>query len=323
MIQAEKLTKRYGEVTAVENVSFNIDQGDICGFLGPNGAGKTTTMRILTGFIPPSEGRATVAGFDVFTDALEVKKRVGYLPESTPLYAEMRVAEYLDFVAALKGFRGAIKRRKVADVMEVTRITERQRSLIGSLSKGYRQRVGLAQALVSDPEVLILDEPTIGLDPQQIMDIRALIKDLSGKRTVILSSHLLPEVQMICSRVLIINNGKLVAADTLEGLSMKMGKRISARIEGPADEIRLAVERLEGVARVSSQPLRSEAGASSGVVKCDIFLREGANPRKEILRLVVEKNWDLIELSGASMSLEEVYIKLISEQEGGEGGGEA
>ncbi|VAX21002.1 Gliding motility-associated ABC transporter ATP-binding protein GldA, partial [hydrothermal vent metagenome] len=174
MIQVENLTKRYGNVTAIDGLTFSVDKGDICGFLGPNGAGKTSTMRILTGFMPPSEGRATIAGFDVFTDPIEVKKRVGYLPETTPLYSEMRVAEYLDFVASIKGLRGGVKTKKVADIMEITRLLGRQRSLIGALSKGYRQRVGLAQALLGDPETLILDEPTIGLDPKQIVDIRAL-----------------------------------------------------------------------------------------------------------------------------------------------------
>jgi len=272
-------------------------------------------MRILTGFTPPSEGRATIAGFDVLTDPIEVKKRVGYLPETTPLYQDMRVAEYLDFVASIKGLRGRVKIKKVADIMEITRLLERQRSLIGTLSKGYRQRVGLAQALLGDPETLILDEPTIGLDPKQIVDIRDLIKDLSGKQTVILSSHILPEVQMICSRVIIINKGRLVAAGSIDDLSGARGKGLIATIDGPPGDVCLAVEKLAGVVNVSvchSSPDRAQDG---GPVRLEIDIEEGANPRKELLRLVVDKDWELVELTGMRHQLEEVYMKLVTEQE--------
>lgn len=323
MIQAENLTKRYGDITAIDGLTFSVEKGDICGFLGPNGSGKTSTMRILTGFMPPSEGRATVAGFDVFTDPIEVKKRVGYLPETTPLYQDMRVAEYLDFVASIKGLRGEGKIKKVAGVMEITDLFGRQRSLIGTLSKGYRQRVGLAQALLGDPEALILDEPTIGLDPKQIIDIRTLIKDLSGKQTVILSSHILSEVQMICSRVIIINEGRLVADETIDDLSGAKGKGVIATIAGPPGEVGAAVKKLAGVLNVSvchsSHEGAPEVGA--GAVKLEIDIEEGANPGKELMRLLVDKDWELVELSDRRLPLEEVYMKLITEHETGKADG--
>ena len=312
MIQAKNLTKRYGKFTAVNNISFTIEQGEICGFLGPNGAGKTSTMRMLTGYMPATDGRAIVAGFDVSSDLLEVKKRLGYMPETTPLYTDMRVAEYLDFVAELKGFRGDAKRRKVANVMEMTGISARERQLIGSLSKGFRQRVGLAQALVSDPEVLVLDEPTIGLDPGQIIEIRSLIKDLSGKRTVILSSHILSEIQMICSRLLIIFNGQLIADDTLDGLYNKTSSRLMAKIIGPVDQISRSVEQLAGVKSVDWRQ------NNDGSVALEIHLDENANPRKELIRLALDRDWDIVELSsGAAESLEDVYIRLIAKHQSG------
>ena len=310
MIQAENLTKRYGNFTAVNGISFSIEQGEICGFLGPNGAGKTSTMRMLTGYMPPTAGKATVAGYDVSSNLLEVKKRLGYMPETTPIYTDMRVAEYIDFVAELKGYRGNEKLRKVADVMEITRLSERERQLIGSLSKGYRQRVGLAQALVSDPDVLVLDEPTIGLDPSQIIEIRSLIKDLSGRRTVILSSHILSEIQMICSRLLIIFNGNLIADDSMKGLSDKAGPRLTATIIGPAGQIKTSIELLAGIEKADYQV------RDSGAVRVEIQHKENANPRMDLVRLAAGRGWDISDLSsGASESLEDVYIRLIAKEQ--------
>ncbi len=310
MIEVTNLTKRYGAFTAVDDISFSIEPGEICGFLGPNGAGKTTTMRILTGFMPPTNGRVTVAGFDVFSDMLEIKKRIGYLPESTPLYTEMRVSEYLDFVAEIKGLKSSAKKRKVADVMEVTHITDRQKSLISSLSKGYRQRVGLAQALLNDPETLILDEPSIGLDPKQITEIRSMIKDLAGKRTVILSTHILPEAQMICSRVMIINKGKLVAVGTPESLAQKFEERgkIVATIKASPEEAFRAVRNIEGASEVSMTKVGEE------IAKFYISPAKDKNLRKALARLVVDKDWELLELKEASLSLEEVYLKLVTQE---------
>src|SRR5215831_13395393 len=237
MIEVERLTKHYGPVTAIRDVSFSVAPGTIVGFLGPNGAGKSTTMRILSCFMPASSGTARVAGHDVFRESLEVRRRIGYLPESVPLYPEMRVAPYLDFVAEVKGVSRSDRRRRVADVMDRCLVADVQNRLIGTLSKGYRQRVGLAQALVSDPEVLVLDEPTIGLDPKQIIEIRSLIKSLAGQHTVILSTHILPEVSMVCSGVVIINRGRIVASGSLDRLMDELSPltRLQVQVEGPGD----------------------------------------------------------------------------------------
>ncbi|MDH5477226.1 MAG: ABC transporter ATP-binding protein [Nitrospinota bacterium] len=311
MIRAENISKKYGAHLALDNLSFEVEKGEICGFLGPNGAGKTTMMRILTGYMPPSAGRATVAGFNAMENPMEVKKRIGYLPETTPLYTDMRVAEYLDFVAELKGLTSRDeRRRKVADVMESAMITDRQRTLIKALSKGYRQRVGLAQALLNDPEALVLDEPSIGLDPKQIVEIRSLIRNLAGKRTIILSSHILPEVQMICSRVLIINNGRLVASDTISGLTAGNVRKVSVRMICPAAEAQEALLRTGGVLRMEK---REE---SNGVVFFDLFLQEDLDLtlwRRKLLEMVNQKSWDLVDLlCSAAVPLEETYIRLIS-----------
>ena len=315
MIKVTNLTKKYGSFTAIDGISFSVERGEICGFLGPNGAGKTTTMRILTGFMSPTDGRVEVAGLDIADNVIEVKRKVGYLPESTPLYGEMRVYEYLDFVAEIKGLKGSARKKKVDEVLETTHIADRRRSLIGSLSKGYRQRVGLAQALLNDPEVLILDEPTVGLDPKQITEIRSLIKDLSGKRTVILSSHILPEVQMICSRVLIINNGRVIAADTPERLSSKFAHtgRFSVSIAGPIEAVAQEIANLPEVADVSVASRETTDGME--IAAYLVEPKQDADPRKSLARLTVERDWTLMELSPArQMSLEDVYLKLVTEE---------
>jgi ABC-2 type transport system ATP-binding protein len=232
MIQVEGLTKYYGNYAAIDNISFHADAGEIVGFLGPNGAGKTTTMRILTGFMPPSEGRATVAGFDVYEDSLEVRKRIGYLPETVPLYKEMSVWQYVDYMAALHGLRGADRDDRVEETLDKVGMLERADSMIDSLSKGMRQRVGLAQALVHQPQVLILDEPTIGLDPRQVREVRQLIRDVGAERTVLLSTHILSEVSQLCSRILVINKGKIIAEDSPETLAQRLqgSLRFSVRV---------------------------------------------------------------------------------------------
>ena len=313
MIKAENISKRYGAHLALDGLSFEIEKGEICGFLGPNGAGKTTMMRILTGYMPPTSGKVSVAGFDTGVTPIEVKKRVGYLPETTPLYPDMRVVEYLDFVAELKGITSRDeRRRKVGEAMEATMIGQRSRYLIRALSKGYRQRVGLAQALIGEPEVLVLDEPTIGLDPKQIVEIRSLIKDLAGKRTVILSSHILPEVQMICSRVLIINKGRLVASGTMSGLSTGAEAGIVVKISGDQEAAAGDIASIPGVDGV----LR--AGMVDDVTEYKIRLApaaQTAETRRNLVKLAAKGRWDLVELARTGVSLEETYIRLISGEE--------
>ncbi len=303
MIEVENLTKTYGDFVAIEDVSFHVPQGEVLGFLGPNGAGKTTTMRILTGYMPPTDGRATVAGFDVFHDSLEVRRRIGYLPETVPLYNEMTVAGYLDFVARLRSVDDRWDR--IDRIMDQVDIADRADDLIGKLSKGYRQRVGLAQALVHDPEVIILDEPTIGLDPKQIIEVRELIRSLSGERTVILSTHILPEVSQLCERVLIINEGHIVAEDTPE--------QLTARLEG-AERVRVALEPgADGVAEVLGAIDGVEDVTSVGDGKFDVTCALGAELRPVLARRIVERGWSLLELRPVGMSLEDVFLKLTTE----------
>jgi len=303
MIEVENLTKTYGDFVAIEDVSFHVPRGEVLGFLGPNGAGKTTTMRILTGYMPPTDGRATVAGFDVFHDSLEVRRRIGYLPETVPLYTEMTVEGYLDFVARLRGVDDRWER--IDRIMEQMDITDRADDLIGQLSKGYRQRVGLAQALVHDPEVIILDEPTIGLDPKQIIEVRELIRSLSGERTVILSTHILPEVSQLCERVLIINEGHIVAEDTPE--------QLTARLEG-AERVRVALEPgADGVVEVLGAIDGVEEVTAVGDGKFDVTCALGEELRPILARRIVEHGWPLLELRPVGMSLEDVFLELTTE----------
>lgn len=307
MIEVENLTKRYGRQTAVDGVSFTVQKGEILGFLGPNGAGKTTTMRILTGYLPATEGTARVAGFDVFEAPLEVKRRTGYIPETPPLYPDMDVQEFLEFCARIKGVPKAQRSARLDDAVEKTRIGDVRRKLIGRLSKGYRQRVGLAQAILHNPEVLILDEPTAGLDPKQIIETRELIKGLGGEHTIVLSTHILPEVSMTCGRVVIINKGKVVAEDTPENLTHRLrgaaGLRLEARGEtGPLFD---AVRVVPGVTAVRP---RSDGGP--GVVVLEIDAEAGRDVRPDLARAVVGKGFDLLGLQQMGMSLEEIFLHL-------------
>lgn len=303
MIEVENLTKTYGDFVAIEDVSFHVPRGEVLGFLGPNGAGKTTTMRILTGYMPPTDGRATVAGYDVFHNSLEVRKRIGYLPETVPLYPEMTVAGYLDFMAQLHGVDDRWER--IERVMEQVDITDRASDLIDKLSKGYRQRVGLAQALVHDPEVIILDEPTLGLDPKQIIEVRELIRSLSGERTVILSTHILPEASQLCERVLIINKGRIVAEDTPE--------RLTARLEG-AERVRVALAPgADGVVEVLGAIDGVEDVTPAGDSTFDVTCALGAELRPILARRIVERGWSLLELRPVGMSLEDVFLQLTTE----------
>src|SRR5438552_3646983 len=308
MIEVEHLTKNYGLVNAISDVSFSVAPGQIVGFLGPNGAGKSTTMRILACFMPASSGVARVAGHDVFRESMEVRRRIGYLPESVPLYPDMRVAPYLDFVAEVKGVSRPERRRRVADVMDRCMVADVQNRLIGKLSKGYRQRVGLAQAIISDPEVLILDEPTIGLDPKQITEIRSLIKSLAGQHTVILSTHILPEVSMVCGGVIIINNGSIVAQGPIDTLVEQFfpTARVEVEIVGPAPAVRERIRAIAGV--LSVQDVAGANGAGRFVVEA----ARDRDVRSEIFRMAAQQRWELLELKRVGMTLEEVFMRIVA-----------
>lgn len=312
MIEAGNLSKSYGPKMAIQDVSFQVDKGEIMGFLGPNGAGKTTTMRILTCFMPATSGTARVAGFDIFKDSLEVRKRVGYVPENIPLYNELEVMTYLNFVGEVKGLRRQARRQRLVRVIEEAGLEEVKNKCIRELSKGYRQRVGLAQALLNNPEILILDEPTVGLDPKQIIEIRKLIKNMAGKKTIILSTHILPEVSMTCHRVIIINEGKLIAIDTPENLTRQLQKtsRITMQIEGPLPEIVNQLGQIKGVTRVT--PKNSFPQHIHDFV---IEAEKEREVRKELAALVVNKGWGLMEMKSLGMSLEDIFIQLVTEEE--------
>ena len=319
MIEVQDLTKFYGNFQALKGISFDVQKGEILGFLGPNGAGKTTTMRILTCFFPATGGTARVAGFDVFEEPLEVRKRMGYLPENVPLYRDMVAEDYLTFVAGIKGIAGRDIKKRVESVMGDCGITHMRRKLVGQMSKGYRQRVGLAQSLVNDPEVLILDEPTIGLDPKQIVDIRALIKGLAGRRTVILCTHILPEVSMTCKRVVIINDGGVIAVDTPQNLTMGLhgAVRFIARVDGPSSEVLKCIRSINGVksAEVYRGPAKSGAGGG-GVDTNNILLEleKDVTVRRNISHAIVNGGWGLLELRPHQMSLEDIFIKLVTKE---------
>ena len=310
MIQVQHLTKRYGRVTAVEDVSFRVERGEILGFLGPNGAGKTTTMRILTGYMPATEGKAIVAGFDVFDQPVEAKRRTGYLPETPPLYPDMTVREYLEFVAKLKGVLSADRRERVRAVMDRTRIADVSERLTGKLSKGYRQRVGLAQAIIHNPEVLILDEPTAGLDPKQIIETRELIKGLAGDHTIILSTHILPEVSQTCQRVVIINKGKVVAVDTPDNLTARLrgSETMYVQLDASGADASSALGRIAGVTRVV------EADRRESVVGYEVDSEQGHDVRRDLARSIVASGWGLLELRPMRMSLEDIFLSLTTDE---------
>ena len=311
MIEVQHLTKLYHNHRAIDDISFRVEKGEILGFLGPNGAGKTTTMRILTCYMPSTDGTARIAGFDVFEDSLEVRKRIGYLPENPPLYPEMTVESYLGFVARIKGASARKIKGQVEDVMEKCSIGEVRKRIIARLSKGYKQRVGLAQALLNDPEVLILDEPTIGLDPKQIFEVRSLVRNLAGSHTVILSTHILPEVSMTCNRVVIINEGKVVAMDTPEGLGrqLKGAEKVVLVVDGPKDPVTQEIGGIAGVIAVES-----EDGAPDGPVRYTVECELDTDLRRQLASAVVSQGWGLLELHGVALSLEDVFINLVTKE---------
>ena len=311
MITVENLTKRYATKTAIEAVSFQVEKGEILGFLGPNGAGKTTTMRIITGYMPASDGTVKVDGYDVFDNPIDVRRRIGYLPENPPLYLEMTVAGYLRFVAKIKGVQKTNIDAEVARVMERVSITDVKDRIIAKLSKGYKQRVGIAQALLNDPPVLILDEPTIGLDPKQIHEVRQLVKDLAGQHTVVLSTHILPEVEQTCHRVIIIDRGKIIAVDTPQNLRLQLqgGERVSVEVQGPEPEILSTLKAMAGV--VDVQKVAENDGRHRYLVEGE--LRKDI--RSDLARTIVQKGWGLYELQSTTMSLEDIFLKLTTAEE--------
>lgn len=309
MIEVKGLSKSYGAVPALRDVTFRVKKGEILGFLGPNGAGKTTTMRILTCFLPASAGKATVAGYDVWEDPMEVKQRIGYLPENVPLYTDMPVETYLSFVAEVKGVAAKGRAKKIREVMKQCGLTDVARRYIGNLSKGYRQRVGIAQALVGNPQVLILDEPTIGLDPKQIVEIRQLIKGLAGAKTVILSTHILPEVAMTCDRVVIINEGRVIAEDKPENLiAQRQGAfRISVLVAGPKKEVMASIKGIPGALSITAHG----KGTATAV---PYIVESREDIRQELAKKVVHKGWGLLELRPERVSLEDVFMQLVTEE---------
>jgi ABC-2 type transport system ATP-binding protein len=311
MITVQELTKRYARNTAVDHISFKVEKGQIVGFLGPNGAGKTTTMRVLTCFLPPTSGTATVAGFDVLEKPLEVKRHIGYLPETPPLYLEMRTAEYLTFVGRIKGLSGPELAKRVDYVLGRCAVADVKDKVLGKLSKGYRQRVGLAQAIIHNPDVLILDEPTAGLDPKQINETRDLIRSLAGDHTIILSTHILPEVEQTCQQVIIINKGKLVATDSVSNLQNRARGASSVLVEvaprtGALDQavVQHRLEQVSGVSRVLFKETREDRAIF------ELDGDHGSSLRGDIARAVVESGWNLNELRSSAVSLEEVFLQL-------------
>ncbi len=314
MIEVNHVTRYFGRVMAVDDVSFQVGKGEIVGFLGPNAAGKTTTMRILTTFLPASKGTASVAGFDVHEQSMDVRKRIGYLPENPPLYLEMRVIDYLDFVAKIKGVEPKSRKKAVSDAMGKVAITNVSNRVIKTLSKGYKQRVGLAQALVHNPDVLVLDEPTVGLDPKQIIEVRELIKALAGNHTIILSTHILPEVSMTCERVVIIDKGKVVAEDTPENLTRKVSgsQRLTLSVRGPVEEVKQTLTNHQGVLKVQSSP----SGDGKDVTTFVVESKPDGEIRPALAKTIIGRGWDLFEMVPESMSLEDVFLHLTTKEEG-------
>jgi len=321
MIEVENLTKRYGDLIAIEGVTFTVGEGEVVGFLGPNAAGKTTIMRILTCFMPATDGTARVAGYDVFKDPLEVRKMIGYMPENVPLYTEMTVESYLSFMAKIKGVGRGARRQSIDSVISACGLERFRNEIIGRLSKGYRQRVGLAQALIHNPPVLILDEPTIGLDPKQIIEIRNLIKNLGGEHTVILSTHTLPEASMICSRIIIINEGKIAGTVTLKDgkvatvesrsagttINMEGSGSVYIQVQGPTDKV---LSRLKLASQISDVRLERE---DNGVGIYIVTHAAGIDIRAELTSMIVYSGWGLLELRPVEMTLEEAFLELIRE----------
>ena len=310
MIEVKDLTKYYGSYIAIENVSFEVSKGEILGFLGPNAAGKTTTMRIITGFMPPSSGTASVAGYDVVDKSLEARRYIGYLPETVPLYTDMTVQGYLNFMGTVRGMHPKRIKARTGDVVGICRLEDYYNTLIGKLSKGFRQRVGIAQAILHEPEVLVLDEPTIGIDPIQVVETRSLIQELGRDHTIILSSHILPEVSMVCHRVLIIHEGQIVAEDTPQSLGERLQgvEKVVAEVRGPEPQVTKALSDVRGVVNISHH---GDGERNTYMVEA----QRGLDLRSTVARVVVSNGWGLLSLQLVGMSLEEIFLKLTTSEE--------
>ena len=311
MIEVDHLTKSYGKNVAVNDISFTVGKGEILGFLGPNGAGKTTTMRILTGYLPATAGSARIAGFDVFEQSMEVRRRIGYLPENPPLYPDMNVQRYLEFVARIKSVGAADISNRVNRAMEMANLTDRRDELIKRLSRGFKQRVGIAQAIVHNPDVVILDEPTVGLDPKQIIEVRKLIKGLAGEHTIILSTHILPEASQTCDRVVIINRGRIAAVDTPENLTtqLKGSERVRMEVRGEEETLREAIERVDGVTKIDLETIEA-----SDHLKAIVESEPGTDLRGKLAAAVIGNGLELLELRAVSLSLEDIFLQLTTEE---------
>jgi ABC-2 type transport system ATP-binding protein len=315
MIEVQSLTKRYGPVTAVSDVTFRVEPGEILGFLGPNGAGKTTTMRIITGYMPASEGRVVVAGYDVFDKPIEAKRRTGYLPEMPPLYPDMTVREYLNFVARIKGVPRREIKSRVDEVMRKTWVADMANRHCVKLSKGYKQRVGLAQAIIHNPEVLVLDEPTAGLDPKQIIETRQLIRELGGSHTIVLSTHILPEVSQTCQRVVIISKGRVVAVDTPDNLTARLqgSQTMFLQVAGPDADVQATLSALPGITRVAT------ASGRDGTLDIEVDGEPGRDVRRDLAAAIVGRGWGLLELRPMRLSLEDIFLSLTTDESRAEG----
>lgn len=306
MVKVEKLTKKYGGTTAVDAIDFDVQKGEIVGFLGPNGAGKSTTMKMLAGFLPPTSGSAEVAGFNVFSESLQAREHIGYMPENVPLYGDMRVNEFLRYRAALKGVPGRRLRERISDVLELCALEDVEKKMINRLSKGYRQRVGLADAMVHEPDLLILDEPTIGLDPNQIRLVRDLIRNLRRHHTILLSTHILPEVEMLCSRVIIINKGKIEALDTPQNLRTRLGEASQIVFDARVSDARAASNLLQKISGIDNVSIRTDGDWTIFTIRA----AAGQDPREAIYNLAVENKWPVREISRPPVSLEQVFAEV-------------
>lgn len=312
MIEIEHVWKYFGDFPAVTDISFTVEKGEVLGFLGPNGAGKSTTMKMITGFLPPSAGTVTVAGFDIVTNSLDARRHIGYLPETVPLYTDMTITDYLSFMGKIRGMSGPDIKRRIGEVADLTGLEGYLTTIIGKLSKGYRQRVGIAQAIIHEPDVLILDEPTIGIDPIQVVDTRRLIKDLGGEHTLIISTHILPEVSMICERVIIIHEGQIVAVDRPENLAARLQgvERIEVDVKGPSKDIVEALQRIDGIHEVERSYVQ-DGGFSTYVVAADAK----ADLRAHMAVAIVNGGWELLRLQSIGMTLEDIFLRLTTTEE--------